>query len=346
MSGGKPVKKRGWIFFLLAAFFPLSVGATGNNHKGVIPLEIKLCRSGDQMPSVKKVGLFLVVMMLGALMGDSALAGPAVKLLKSQGGFSRPHDLTLSPDGKFLYVADLGNDRVQVLASNSLKVLGSIGAGELSDPHDVAFDKKGQLLVADTGNHRIAIFRVDGAKGQLISTLTEGLSGPEGVVAGADGAIYVADTSAHAVVLFKHGKRIKQLGRRGEGPGEFIRPHDVALDRHGNILATDPGNNRVQVLSENLEPMLRLGGHPYNFKEPKYLDRDEAGRMLVADQHNNRIVVLDDQYQPVLVIPDTPHEADGLKLHLPEGVVSKGKHVWVSDTYAHRILLFEILGTK
>ena len=49
--------------------------------------------------------------------------------------FSQPHDLVLSPDGDFLYVADVGNDRIKVLDPTTLATLGTFAAGQLSGPH-------------------------------------------------------------------------------------------------------------------------------------------------------------------------------------------------------------------
>ena len=75
-----------------------------------------------------------------------ALVTPAWALkfeyvLASEASFNLPHDLALSPDGCYLYVADNGNDRIAVLDPNSLEVIGTIGASELSEPHDAAFDR-------------------------------------------------------------------------------------------------------------------------------------------------------------------------------------------------------------
>ena len=53
--------------------------------------------------------------------------------------FAQPHDITLSPDQRYLYVADNNNDRIAVLDSQSLDLVGSFGKGEVSEPHDVVF---------------------------------------------------------------------------------------------------------------------------------------------------------------------------------------------------------------
>jgi YVTN family beta-propeller protein len=78
-------------------------------------------------------------------------------IMASEASFNLPHDLALSPDGRYLYVADNGNDRIAVLNPDTLKVIGSIGGSERSAPHDAAFDRKGRLLVADSGNDRVVL---------------------------------------------------------------------------------------------------------------------------------------------------------------------------------------------
>ena len=68
---------------------------------------------------------------------------------------SRADDLVLSPDEAYMYVVDLGSDRVWILDRASGALLGGIGraghmAGEFVFPHTVATDSKGNLYVAET----------------------------------------------------------------------------------------------------------------------------------------------------------------------------------------------------
>ena len=70
---------------------------------------------------------------------------------------SRADDLVLSPDAgqRFLYVVDLGSDRVWVLDRESGAILDSIGraghmAGEFTFAHTIVADSKGNLYVAET----------------------------------------------------------------------------------------------------------------------------------------------------------------------------------------------------
>jgi len=110
------------------------------------------------------IGIVLIAIMMLSPHLVYAVGDEAMFLKASSGKFDHPHDLTLGPSSQFLYVADLGNNVVKVLNPFSLKTLGVIGEGELNAPHDVAFDRRGRLLVADSGNNRIAIYKVNGVQ--------------------------------------------------------------------------------------------------------------------------------------------------------------------------------------
>ena len=45
---------------------------------------------------------------------------------------SNPHDLKLSPDGRYLMVSDVGNNRIAILDPDSLALLGHFGADHQS----------------------------------------------------------------------------------------------------------------------------------------------------------------------------------------------------------------------
>ena len=139
--------------------------------------------------------------------GPVAAAAEFTLIASSDTSFSRPHDLALSPDGNLLYVADVGNDAVKVLDPMSLEVVGAIGAGVLSAPHDVAFDDAGWLYVADEYNDQIKVFDESRAPVGVIGTGERGngpgqLDRPEGVTVRGD-HVWVSDTHNHRILLFK-----------------------------------------------------------------------------------------------------------------------------------------------
>ena len=284
---------------------------------------------------------FAWLILIGIFMGSDAWgADDKAPVFEKQSdvAFARPHDLTLDPSGRFLYIADMDNNVVKVLEPNSLSVIGTIGRGELNRPHDVAFDTAGRLLVADSGNDRIAIYHVEGASGTYLAELRDGFDSPEGVAVDDQGLIYVTNAGLHNIVSVKHGKRLAAAGTHGRKTNEFSRPHDVELGPDGIVYVADPGNNRIQLLNRMLQVVDALEDGPFDFNEPKYLALDEKGWLYVADQYNNRIKIFDETRKPVASIGSEGNSADRPALNRPEGVEARQGNIWVADTYNNRVI--------
>jgi DNA-binding beta-propeller fold protein YncE len=281
-------------------------------------------------------GVMRNIVLMWVLFIPTAQAAVLEYVASSENIFAEPHDVIADAAGKYLYVADLNHHVIQVLDAESLRVLGVIGQGQLKAPHDVAFDKEGRLLVADTGNDRIALFRVDGAQGEYVGEWREGLTGPEGVDVSPQGRVYVTNTTRHTVAYLVNGTVVKTAGKRGHGPGEFILPHDIEVGPDGRVYVGDPGNNRIHILSGELEYVGELVGEGKPFNRPKYLGFDDVGRLYVADQHNNQIRIHDQRLKQIAVVT----HAAGKALNRIEGVYARGERVWVADTYNNRIVRY------
>lgn len=276
------------------------------------------------------------------LLAQSALAAPAIRvtqIAELAEGLSQPHDAAMSPDGKLLFVTDMRNSRMQVVETMTLKPVGIFGEGQLSNPHDAEFDQNGHLLVADTGNDRVAIYEVRGANAMLAGELT-GLSGPEGVAVAPDGRVIVSNTRAATLSVFRDGRLERTIGRRGAQDGEFSSPHDVEAAADGSVYVVDSGNNRVQVFDATLnyrtrfDPTLDLDG-------PKYLAFD-GDRIWLADEYNHRILMLDRDHSLLGVLGTGRRGRSSDAFYKPEAVLARAPYVWVIDTYNDRIVLLRV----
>ena len=64
------------------------------------------------------------------------------------------------------------------------------------------------------------------------------------------GFVYVSDSQMNTITIFDaNGKVIKQIGRQGQGPGEFNNPKAVCIDKSNQIIVLDTNNGRVQFFS-------------------------------------------------------------------------------------------------
>lgn len=250
--------------------------------------------------------------------------------------YAEPHDVVLSPDGRRLYVADNNNHRIAVLDPDSLDLIGTFGEGEVGAPHDVVFDAEGRLLIADTGNSRIAIYDTVGAAGKLVGELKGAIRRPEGVAVHPNGRVYATGASSGNIEAFEGEASVAEAGG-------LSAPHDVAVARDGTLWVADAGNDRLVHMSEDLEIIETLEGPPYHFNGPRYLDFDNAGRLYVADKYANQIKILAPDASLLLTLGSGDAGLGPEAFDRPEGVTIRGTDVWFADTYNDRIVRYRIV---
>lgn len=79
-----------------------------------------------------------------------------------------------------------------------------------------------------------------------------------------DGNIYILDWGDENIKKYDaQGTFITTFGKRGQGPGEFIKPAGIDSDSESNIYVSDAGNNRIQIFSADgkYKDMYRLSSY-------------------------------------------------------------------------------------
>ncbi len=260
----------------------------------------------------------------------------ATFLAASDVDLDNPHDVKLSPDGTRLFVSDVGNDRVVVLDAESLALLGHFGAEEQTGTHDVDFDAEGRLYVADTHNHRIAIYELEGADGKLIGDLTGGVRKPEGVLVGRDGRVYVTGAGTGNLVVYRRGTVERETGG-------LSAPHDLEFAPNGDVWVADAANDRMVRMSPDLEAKTVLKGATYDFSGPRYLDVAADGTLVVADKYSHSVKVIAEDGTLLGVIGDGDSGEGPQKFRTPEGVELRGDIAWIADSGNDRIVKYRII---
>jgi|Deesub1362B_J571_1020462.scaffolds.fasta_scaffold06052_2 hypothetical protein len=71
---------------------------------------------------------------------------------------------------------------------------------------------------------------------------------PKSLAITQDERIFVLDQGRNQVVVFnKKGKFLYTFGKKGQGPGEFVRPFDIGVSEDGQVFISDYGNRRMVV---------------------------------------------------------------------------------------------------
>jgi streptogramin lyase len=138
------------------------------------------------------------------------------------------------------------------------KILRSWGKGDYKIPHSIRIDPVGNVWTVDAASSIVMKYSPIGKK---LMTITVGeqpnngspFNGTTDVAFGPNGRIFITDGYGNARVLeyTAEGKRVKQWGKPGSGPGEFNLPHAIQIDSQGIIYVADRENGRVEKFDIN-----------------------------------------------------------------------------------------------
>lgn len=279
-----------------------------------------------------------LAVLAGLAAAAAAAAEPELEFVAAGDAvLANPHDLKLSPDGRYLFVADVGHDRIAVLDPETLALVSAFGADELAGPHDIDFDGAGRAYVADTHNNRVTIYEMDGTEATLLGELSGGMRGPEGVLAHPNGRVYVAGAWSANAVAYQDGAVVAELGG-------LSAPHDLERAPGGGIWLADAGHDRMLLLSEDLEIERELAGAPYDFDGVRYQDVLPDGTLIAADKNNHQVKVIAPDGALLAVLGAGRPGKGPRRFRTPEGIEVGGDTLWVADSGNDRIVKYRITG--
>ena len=167
--------------------------------------------------------------------------------------FNRPTSAAIMPSNGDVYVSDgYGNSRIHVYTGSGEYKFSwgspGIDAGQFIRPHNIAVDSNDRVYVVDREAHRIQLFDTEGK----FITMWNNIHRPDSMVLWGE-HIYVGELNGmggvddapglgHGVSIFDlKGNLVSQFGdvNEGEGPGQFIAPHGIAVDAQGSIYVAE-----------------------------------------------------------------------------------------------------------
>jgi DNA-binding beta-propeller fold protein YncE len=279
-----------------------------------------------------------IVTVVGTGVQGFAADGESAKTAK----LDQPYGVLIGPDGA-LYWADFGSNRVLRFQSGKVFAVAGKGAkghagdgaqavqAELSAPHEVRFDSKSNMLVAERDAHVVRfVERRSGNISTLVGTGMPGFSGDSG-------------PSVQA--------QLKQ-------------PHSIVLDRNDNLYICDIQNNRVRRRDAATGILTTFAGNGETqdtpdeapltapLRGPRSIDIGPDGTMYLILREGNKVYSIDPKRQLLRRIAGTGakgHGGDGgpardSTWNGPKGIAySPDGSLYISDTENHVIRRVSLL---
>ena len=167
--------------------------------------------------------------------------------------FNKPTSAAIMPSNGDIYVSDgYGNSRIHVFTEGGDYRFSwgepGIDAGQFIRPHNIAIDDSNRVYVVDRECHRVQLFEPDGT----FITMWNNIHRPDAMVLWGE-HIYIGELNGlagvddapglgHRVSIYDlGGNLVCRFGapEEGEGPGQFVAPHGIAVDSHGDLYVSE-----------------------------------------------------------------------------------------------------------
>lgn len=194
--------------------------------------------------------------------GNSGDGGPALKAEMDQ-----PYEVRFDREGN-LFVVDMPNHAIRRVDGKSGVITTVAGTGvggfagdggpavkaQFKQPHSIAFDREGRLLVCDIGNNRVR--RID-LKSGLIETYLEALKGPRALAFDGRGDLFVVLREGNVVLKVdpKSGAMTTVAGTGAKGltgdggpatAATFNGPKGISFGPDGSYYLADTENHVIR----------------------------------------------------------------------------------------------------
>lgn len=224
-------------------------------------------------------------------------------------------------------------------------------AGMLKKPLGIDVDGQGNLYVADGSARRISVFNRDGKHTKTIGDekMFDRLSS---VTVNREGTlVYAVDIGGvssenHRVRVFdaKTGQHLRDIGKRGNGPGEFNLPRDLAIGRDGRLYVVDGGNFRVQIFDREgkyISAFGKVGKQLGDFARPKEVATDLDGNVYVADTAFGNFQIFSPEGELLMFVGERSEANAPAKYMLPSGIfVDENGRIYMVDQWFRKIDVF------
>ena len=267
------------------------------------------CEIGNHR--VRRLDLKSGIISTAAGSGKKGYAGDGGPALAAE--MNEPYEVRFDASGN-LFIAEMQNHvvrRVDAKTHTISTVAGTGTAGfsgdggpanqaQLRQPHSIAFDKDGRLLICDIGNQRIR--RVDLGSGK-IETWGTTWKGPRAITSDPDGNLYVVLREGNAVYRIdaasgeiSHVAGTGESGYTGDsGPAKLAKlsgPKGIAWAPDGSLYLADTESHTIRRVDLKSGIIITVAGNGKRgeLARPHGIFVSKSGDVYVGDSENHRVL--------------------------------------------------------
>jgi len=133
-------------------------------------------------------------------------------------------------------------------------IVRSWGKGMYTMPHAIRVDPQGNVWTTDAASSMVYKFSPEGKTlltievGGQPTPCSNNFCSTTDIAFASNGHLFIADGYRNARILeySADGKKLREWGSAGTGPGQFRLPHSIQIDENGIIYVADRENGRIQ----------------------------------------------------------------------------------------------------
>jgi hypothetical protein len=125
--------------------------------------------------------------------------------------------------------------------------------------------------------------------------------------------IYVTDSkAAHILVFDQAGNRLRTIGKRGQGPGEFMYPVEIKILSQQELMINDRAQARIHYFDLDGKYLRQFSSSSMTaFIRPKINPMGHliVGYVIPGDEFKTALIKVDSELKPILEITSLPIES-------------------------------------
>jgi DNA-binding beta-propeller fold protein YncE len=266
-------------------------------------------------------------------------------------GMEKPYGVAVC-NGR-VYVGDTVARNVVMFDLNAKRFtrIGVDDPGSLRMPFGMDIDTQGNLYVLDGTLKRVHVYD---ANGKFLRAMGQDMkwSRPAGLALDEPRKrLYIVDAGGvnsddHRVRALdvNTGKLLFEIGKRGEGVGEFNLPRDAVVGADGLLYVVDSGNFRIQAFDSEgkfVKTFGAIGRQSGQFSRPKEIAADTEGNIYVVDSAFGNFQIFSRDGVMLLDVGGRSNTDAPAKFMLPSGIaVDLDGRIYMVDQFFRKVEVF------